>query len=140
MEKNYYKATHKETKKWLVGETEKQLVDEIWGLISGPGDSEFLRLLQDNPFSIQWEEITKTDFIYHSNKVLTDPLSFSYENKKRKRGEKVPVILITDSKIENFDSVSALIKHLKGKLSSYKVKKMLEDPSLVIDGFSVKKA
>jgi len=58
----YYKATHPETGKWIVGETTLGIGQEIWRLVRGDDQSEFMLLLKDDPRKISWEILTKKEY------------------------------------------------------------------------------
>ena len=138
MATTFFRATHKSTNQWIIGQSGLSITEVIWSLIKEEeDDSLFISLLKDNPYCINWEEITEAEFKSADENSFTDPLSFNYE--PRKRTGKIPVALISKGSIENFKSVSEVMKRLSGIVSRYQVKKMLEDPEMVFNGFSIRK-
>ena len=127
----YYRATHPETGKWMVGETTSSMGQEIWRLIRGDDESEFLTLLRDNPGDIKWETITKREYTQAAKE--TDP------PEKKKRG-RVPVSLVSEFEIRSFKSIAEVVKHLEGKVPKSKIMKMVNDPSLSVEGYSIVRA
>jgi len=138
MATTFFRATHKSTNQWIIGQSTLSITEVIWSLIKEDNDdSLFIALLKDNPYCINWEEITEAEFKSADAKSFTDPLSFNYE--PGKKTGKIPVALISEGSIENFKSVSELMKRLSGTISKNKIKKMLEDPDMVFNGFSIQK-
>lgn len=130
MEKTYYKGEHPESGKWMVGETTGSIGREIWDLVKGKGESEFLSLLREDPSSVSWSLLDREEY---------DSLSEPPTAKKKKRSGRVPVCLVSEFHIQNFESVSKLVEFLKGRVPKSKVMKMVEDPSLSYEGYSVRK-
>jgi len=137
MTTTYYKATHKQSGKWTVDSTELTIGKEIWALMKSEATTEFLSLLQENPDNIEWEIIEKKDYDKAIDCSRVDPTSFLFLNRGSIKRNKIPVALISENHVENFPSVAALVRHLDGIISKSKITKMVNDPFISFEGYSV---
>ncbi len=135
----YYKATHKESGRWTANKTERGLGEEIWALIKSEENSEFMSLLKQNPDGIEWTILSKKEYDLAIDSSRFDTTSFLFLDRGAIKRSKIPVALISSNKVEQFPSVAALVRRLKDEVPKSKVTKMVEDPFLTIDGYSVEK-
>lgn len=143
----YYKATHPDTGKWIVGETTLGIGQEIWRLVRGDDQTEFLLLLKDDPSKIKWEVLTKKEYDSAAVETLSAPavevVSKPSKKKSVKRGKnrgRVAVKLISETETLDFASISEVIRHLEGRVTKAKVTKMVNDPTFSVDGYTIIKA
>lgn len=125
----HYKGTHKESGSSYYGETNVSMGQEIWALITGKEENDFLEKLRIDPSSVQWEVITEDQF----NK-LTGVIK-----PKKKSSRATPVTVISDFSVHEFESISKAAKFLQGKVSKAKVTAMSKDPTLSYEGYRIEK-
>ena len=135
----YYKATHKESGRWTANKTELNMGEEIWGRMKSGDQSEFLSLLRENPEGMEWEVLTKKEYERAIDSSKLDTTSFLFLDRGAIKRSKVPVALITEKSVERFPSVAALVRRLKDEMSKSQVMKLVEDPFLDFNGYSVEK-
>lgn len=139
MSVTYYKATHKESGRWTANKTELNMGEEVWALMKSTDQSEFLSLLKEKPDGMEWEVLTKKEYEKALDSSRFDTTSFLFLDRGAIKRSKIPVALISETKVEQFPSVAALVRRLKNEIPKAKVTKMVEDPFLTIEGYSVEK-
>jgi len=139
MSVTYYKATHKESGRWTANKTEQNMGEEVWALMKSTDKSEFLSLLREKPDGIEWEILTKKEYERAIDASKLDTTSFLFLDRGAIKRSKVPVALISENRVERFPSVAALVRRLKDEMPKSKVMKLVEDPFLDFDGYSVEK-
>lgn len=139
MSVTYYKATHKESGRWTANKTEQNMGEEVWALMKSKDQSEFLSLLREKPDGVEWEILTKKEYEIAIESSRFDTTSFLFLDRGAIKRSKIPVALISENRVEHFPSVAALVRRLKDEIPKAKVTKLVEDPFLTIDGYSVEK-
>ena len=139
MSVTYYKAIHKESGRWTANKTELNMGEEVWALMKSTDQSEFLSLLKEKPDGMEWEVLTKKEYEKALDSSRFDTTSFLFLDRGAIKRSKIPVALISETKVEQFPSVAALVRRLKNEIPKAKVTKMVEDPFLTIEGYSVEK-
>jgi hypothetical protein len=88
---------------------------------------------------MEWEVLTKKEYEKALDSSRFDTTSFLFLDRGAIKRSKIPVALISETKVEQFPSVAALVRRLKNEIPKSKVTKMVEDPFLTIEGYSVEK-